>query len=144
MPYVNKDQQRAYHREWLRKRREAFFAGKSCALCGSSGPLELDHIDASQKVSHRIWSWSEARRSAEIAKCQVLCDDCHLDKTLAERDHRGANNPAATWTDEEVLRVHGLREKGLTYAAIASMLGESRHAVRHAYTRRMAVFASRA
>ena len=84
MPYKDKDQQRAFNREWLRKRREAFFADKSCVKCGSRKEMQLDHKDPDQKVSHRIWSWSKERRDAEIAKCQVLCYECHLDKTIKE------------------------------------------------------------
>lgn len=75
---------RAYQREWVRKRREAFFEGKTCVKCGSTERLELDHIDRSTKVSHNIWSWSESRREVELAKCQVLCYDCHKAKSVAE------------------------------------------------------------
>lgn len=52
-----------------------------CQNCGSSVALEVDHIDPSQKLSHRIWAWSDERREAELAKCQVLCRRCHKDKT---------------------------------------------------------------
>jgi hypothetical protein len=48
--------------------------------------MELDHVDPSQKVDHRIWSWSKARMDVEVAKCQVLCYDCHLAKSVTE-DH---------------------------------------------------------
>src|SRR5690606_33440259 len=66
-------------------RRAAYFAGKSCVKCGSTENLELDHIDPSQKVSHRIWSWTESKRLEEIAKCQVLCNECHLVKSIKEK-----------------------------------------------------------
>ena len=78
------ERKREYDREWVRKRREQFFDGKSCVECGSIDRLELDHIDRATKVSHKIWSWSEARRNEELAKCQVLCHDCHLSKTAKE------------------------------------------------------------
>lgn len=84
MPLADKTALREYQREWIAERREAFFAGKSCAECGSTDQLELDHIDPSLKVTHRIWSWSAPRRNAELAKCQVLCADCHLLKTVSE------------------------------------------------------------
>lgn len=77
--------QREYQRNWIRKRRAAYFNGKSCAHCGSTSELELDHIDRTKKLSHNVWSWSAPRRAAELAKCQVLCSDCHLKKSLAER-----------------------------------------------------------
>ena len=75
---ANPDKQRAYQRGWLAGRKQAWFAGKSCVDCGATEKLELDHRDREQKVSHNIWSWSDERRVAEIDKCIVLCDDCHL------------------------------------------------------------------
>lgn len=81
MPYKDPEAQREYQRAWAAKRRAAsraaFLADKSCARCGSTEDLELDHVNPADKVSHRIWTWSEKRRVAELAKCQVLCKPCH-------------------------------------------------------------------
>ena len=85
MPYANTEKQRQYQREWKAERKKEWFKGKKCARCGSTHNLELDHIDSSKKVSHNIWSWSEERRLAELEKCQVLCEECHMKKTLADR-----------------------------------------------------------
>ena len=84
MPYKDRIQRREYTREWYRKRRDTFFSDKICIKCGSKKEMQLDHIDPDQKVSHRIWSWSKERRDAEIAKCQVLCLECHKKKTAQE------------------------------------------------------------
>lgn len=84
MPYSNA-QKRKYQREWCAKNRAAYMDGKTCAHCGSPGPLEVDHIDPALKISHSIWSWSVARRTAELAKCQTLCVPCHKAKTKAQR-----------------------------------------------------------
>lgn len=81
MPYADKEQQREYQRNWIAQRRTAFFADKSCVKCGSRDRLEIDHIDSNQKVDHRIWSWSDERRNAELTKCQVLCFAHHREKT---------------------------------------------------------------
>lgn len=83
MPYADPERQRQYQRERCARIRAEFFAGKRCACCGTTDQLELDHIDPSKKVSHNIWSWSPARRETELVKCQVLCHDCHLEKTIA-------------------------------------------------------------
>lgn len=93
MSYRDSDKQREFGRLWRRKRREAFFKDKCCAKCGSTTNLELDHIDPSQKESHKIWSWSEPRRLAELAKCQVLCTLCHLEKTRLENRIAYENKP---------------------------------------------------
>ena len=84
MPYADKERQREYQRRWAAERRAAFFRGKRCVRCGGAKRLELDHIDPSKKVSHNIWSWSEPKREAEIAKCQVLCRPCHEQKTARD------------------------------------------------------------
>jgi 5-methylcytosine-specific restriction endonuclease McrA len=81
MPYKDKQKQREYQKKWIRKRRYEFFSGKKCEKCGSKNRLELDHVNPSDKVDNRVWSWSEERRNEEIEKCQVLCYNCHLDKT---------------------------------------------------------------
>ena len=77
MGYTDKEKQREYQRVWVAKRRQEFFSDKSCLDCGSTSRLELHHLDPKLKVSHKIWSWSEKRRLEEIAKCVILCYDCH-------------------------------------------------------------------
>lgn len=59
-----------------------------CVGCGSTIRLEFDHIDPSLKecdpaksfgaktITQRIWN--------EIDKCQLLCNDCHKQKTFYE------------------------------------------------------------
>lgn len=86
MTYKNSDKQREYQRLWIAKRRAEFFAGKRCSIwwCGSTTNLELDHIDPKSKIHHAIWSWAKERREAEISKCQILCEPCHMDKTISQ------------------------------------------------------------
>lgn len=82
MPYKDRSRQREYQKRWLAGRREAWLRQHGpCVRCGSSERLEVDHVDPEQKVSHRIWSWSKPRMEAELAKCQVLCRPCHVEKT---------------------------------------------------------------
>lgn len=73
-----KEQKRLRARLWMRMRRDDWFrTAGPCVDCGSTEYLEIDHNNPAQKVSHRVWSWSEARRSAELAKCSVRCRPCH-------------------------------------------------------------------
>lgn len=81
MAYKDPAKKAAWQKRWQTERRAKFFDGKTCVECGSDEQLELDHIDPSQKVTHRIWSSSDAKREAEIAKCQVLCSECHKGKS---------------------------------------------------------------
>lgn len=85
MGYKDIYTQREYQRQWIAKRKLDFFIDKVCICCGSKINLQLDHKDPKEKVDHSIWSWSEERRSEELKKCQVLCEDCHKDKTAEER-----------------------------------------------------------
>lgn len=79
--YKDPKTQREYQRAWRAKNRLTWFANKTCACCGGTDRLELDHIDPNQKVHHVIWSWAVDRREVELAKCQVLCYACHKEKT---------------------------------------------------------------
>lgn len=59
--------------------------GGKCVKCSSDNKLEFDHIDRSTKINHRIWTWGAVKRAAEIAKCQLLCQPCHIDKSTSEQ-----------------------------------------------------------
>ena len=101
MPYSDKQDLRDYQRQWIAKRRAAFFNGKHCGKCKSDDRLELDHIDSRSKArisDHSIWSWSEARREAEISKCQILCHECHLKKTIEFDLHRTSHGKLWMYT----------------------------------------------
>lgn len=97
MPYKDKEKQKEYSRQWVAKRKANWFAGKVCVVCGTTERLELDHIDPTLKESHSIWSWSEKRRAQELAKCQVLCYDHHLEKTVKALKARSAVTHGTLW-----------------------------------------------
>jgi hypothetical protein len=80
----SKEQQREYQRVWIAARRAAWFKDKYCVKCGSIENLENHHLDPSQKISSSVWSWSLEKRDAELAKCEVLCYDCHLVETILQ------------------------------------------------------------
>lgn len=88
------DRKREYQRNWVQARREAWIAsqGGKCVLCGSSESIEIDHIDPKLKQVRiaTLWSRDQAFRDAELAKCQLLCHDCHKEKTypnLGQYEH---------------------------------------------------------
>lgn len=84
MPYADPKVQAEWMRKWIARRRRNWLSGKCCKICESTVRLEIDHIDPATKADHRIWSWSPARRDAELEKCQVLCKKCHQNKTRLE------------------------------------------------------------
>jgi hypothetical protein len=86
MPYKDPAAQRAYQARWVAERRRQFLEDKVCVDCSGTEDLNLDHVDPATKIDHRIWSWSESRRAAEIAKCAVRCHSCHVKKSKANGD----------------------------------------------------------
>lgn len=72
--------------------------GGKCALCGSTKRLEFDHIGPKSKTFDplKVWSFSEEMREKELLKCQLLCKQCHLWKTLTERGKKTAKNTHGT------------------------------------------------
>ena len=92
MPYRNPEALREYQRRWVAERRAAALEGKACARCGDTdGPFDFHHVDPAEKVTHKVWSLSAAKRAAELAKCIVLCRSCHIDHHAVrlERCKRG-------------------------------------------------------
>lgn len=134
MPYADKQVQREYQREWMRKRREEYFKDKVCEFCGSSDRLELDHKDRSTKVSHRIWSWSKERREAELAKCRPLCYDCHTRKSATEVP-LGEYNGRSVLTDDLVKELRQVYNLGsVTYRQLADSYNIPRATIHFAVT----------
>lgn len=109
--------QREYQRNWIARRRAIFFADKVCSRCGSDSKLELDHIDPKTKISNSIWSWSQARQSIEIAKCQILCRSCHSEKTR-KNSEQVSNSLLTMGAAQEIRRLH---ELGVSQRAIAQL-----------------------
>jgi hypothetical protein len=75
-----KTRRRRELRRWLDEVRD----GLVCETCGESETacLQFHHIDPSKKdmdLANVIANgWSKARILGEIAKCRVLCANCHL------------------------------------------------------------------
>jgi hypothetical protein len=92
----NPEAVRAAKHRLLAKTRAAVHAAKSrpCADCGTQYPyyvMEFDHLDASSKefnVSAGVTSVSYERLLAEIAKCEVVCANCHAERTHQRKQTR--------------------------------------------------------
>ena len=134
MPYKNRDEKNAKWNIWYAERRASWFADKQCVRCGSTDRLELDHVDPSTKVTSSIWTWAEARRNTELAKCQVLCHLCHLQKTFeGEEAARGEQNGQARLTDRMVKEARDLHSTGgFSYRELGRRFGVSHVSMRSA------------
>ena len=86
------DQYRSYMNLYMKnrytKRRAEVVTrlGGICKQCGTTDNLELDHVDPTSKFKTiaKLSSASNVIFEAEITKCQLLCKDCHLEKTITE------------------------------------------------------------
>lgn len=128
MPYKDKGKQRTYQNSALKTRRRAWLAlNGPCRVCASWEALEVDHIRSELKTSHRIWSWSQARRDKELANCQALCKPCHLaksNKALAKR-YSGAGSLTAKLSIADVITIRLLAHSQVRQATIAKVYGVS-------------------
>lgn len=57
-----------------------------CADCGKVYPsyvMDFDHLEDAVKVESvaKMRGWSMARVTEEIAKCEVVCSNCHRERT---------------------------------------------------------------
>ena len=83
------EEYKAWRRDWQkarykRLRDEWIAANGPCRACGGSNELQIDHIDRLLKERPIEWSRAKAVVNRELLKCQVLCKECHLKKTIAE------------------------------------------------------------
>ena len=69
------------------RRQEWISNNGPCAHCGTWDNLEIDHIDSSSKEYeiNRIWQRTQELRDYELAKCQALCNTCHVTKSTLEQ-----------------------------------------------------------
>jgi hypothetical protein len=131
MPYADPAVQSAYQNEWMkRRRREWLQQNGPCLDCGTWEDLTVDHVDASRKVSHRVWSWTKARRDAELAKCVARCWPCHLAKTAVSGERcRGEQHGMSVLATEQVLEVRRRVRDGESQASVARAFGVDRRHV---------------
>lgn len=61
--------------------------GGACSKCGGNEDLEIDHIDPSKKSFpiSKMWSVNEELFLEEAKKCQLLCHEHHVEKTISDR-----------------------------------------------------------
>lgn len=132
MPYKSLEAQRAYQNRWMKQRRLDWLkANGPCVDCASWNDLEVDHVDATRKVSHRIWSWASERRLKELDKCVPRCHDCHVQKTVLEHERpRGEKNGQSKLTRNLVVLIRERVYNGETMRSVARDIGVSESTVR--------------
>ncbi len=84
---------RVTHVEWL----DSLQAGQPCADCGCSYPpyvMEWDHLPGSVKTlviaDTRRAAFSRKRILDELANCELVCANCHRERTFMRRRDEAA------------------------------------------------------
>ena len=64
--------------------------GGKCVECGCTEALEFDHIDPSTKSFNIAAGYTKPKEVllAEVAKCQLLCNKCHIQKSKKDLKFR--------------------------------------------------------
>jgi hypothetical protein len=94
---MNNDYMKTYMKERRIKRRALLIKklGSICSKCNSVEDLQFDHIDRSTKLFTLSGEGLDKKWETvldELAKCQLLCSDCHKIKTNIIVDHVGGHN----------------------------------------------------
>lgn len=78
-----------YHLDRYHKTSQKYIQvlGGKCIKCGTDQELQFDHINPSEKKYeiNKIINRKENFVLLELAKCQLLCKACHLEKTVSEK-----------------------------------------------------------
>jgi len=126
MPHTDPERKRQYQRAWKAKRREEWInTNGPCVDCGTWEDLQVDHVNAADKATHRVFSWSAPRREAELAKCVVRCRPCHVAKTyrcgeLPPTCGPGERNGNARFSEADI---RAIRASRLPVKALAAQYG---------------------
>lgn len=82
--------------------------GNICQYCGSTESLEFHHRDPITKLFtvSRGWAFAEDRLLAEVAKCDLICINCHK---IEGRSSSKAVHPSDTYY-RKGCRCNGCRE----------------------------------
>jgi hypothetical protein len=77
-----KEEYNEYMRLYMLRRYHDLLGGM-CTECSDTSELEFDHIDRTKKTGElaKMWSYNWDDFIDELTKCQLLCRDCHIDKT---------------------------------------------------------------
>ncbi len=105
MPYINKEDQRAWQRKKYRERRIFILDYKlnsgGCVFCGwdeHKEILQFHHKNKKQKkfmiAGHALSNNSLEKIKKEMKKCYLLCPNCHVWEHYKDGNHHGNKNIA--------------------------------------------------
>ena len=134
---------RAYHREYSinyyykRKKLLLDILGGKCVQCGSQEKLQFDHIEPNNKSFSvgKLLSYSFDLILDELKKCQILCFDCHLNKTRNEGSLKKGNKKHYKLTEEETIRIFEDYKSGLSLREVSAKYKTNRVTIARSFKR---------
>jgi hypothetical protein len=87
MPYKNIETRRRFQNEYYNTRAQRIRDIKEqtpCADCGELFPyyvMDFDHLRDKKRAVSNMRSYSEVKILEEIAKCDLVCANCHRERT---------------------------------------------------------------
>jgi hypothetical protein len=97
LPRKTKEEYNAYMKDYMLKRyherrQEAIaFLGGKCVVCKSEGNLNFHHLENKEFSISKLWSLSKTKFWAEIAKCELRCEEHHKEEHRVENEHGTAH-----------------------------------------------------
>lgn len=112
-----------YHRKYNKRRYRAIREeiikrlGGKCVRCGTITNLEIDHIDPSTKNfdSNKWLTVSNGVRDGELCKCQLLCKECHIKKSVLETNRKIATGTHGTLSSYRYCKCEKCKEAKAIY-----------------------------
>jgi hypothetical protein len=121
MPFKTKEQLKEYHRGYYarnkgiyknnaKNQREKLYEiireakDRPCVDCNIKYPpyvMDFDHIndDKDHNIAQMTTLGSPKKLRAEIAKCEVVCSNCHRERTHQRQVTEGNRTPTPNFTD---------------------------------------------
>jgi hypothetical protein len=95
--------------------------GGKCVRCGSTDNLEFDHIDETTKFANMsdIFRMRQELIDAKLDKCQLLCHNCHMQKTYEERHAR------RPFSEKDIIIMRTYKAIGYSIGQITEMFADS-------------------
>ncbi len=111
----------------FRAKIDAIKLERGCVDCGYNcyaEALDFDHLPGVEKTKNiaLMWGWAWEKVLAEIAKCEVVCSNCHRHRTKVRVDSAKAERATGTAVKKVVLE-----PAERTSAACGTSSGYSRH-----------------
>lgn len=93
------DSETRQKRRQARRKKFLQLLGGECENCGSKKNLHFDHIrpQAKTKPIARLLDSNEAKAMEELEKCQLLCKECHHQKTLQKSEYGKMSDHGTLW-----------------------------------------------